>query len=648
MDAGPAPDPAAVRWCFSWLAYDAAATPSRWVTVCGKARTVEERNACDTASLTLVRPPPDRTPSVLVDAKPGDRSALVRCDLMAGKAQQEPARAPQWTAKFERCKQLESFYLAKVFVPDDPKQDPGGRDCAVADVSCQVGAAVEKAIAGGIRLGMQGLVDLTVQAMAWMLGKLAELVFASTDAGSPDDTYFWVYNQISGVLLILVFLFFLISTIVNGLRVNGPGPVATLGGLVRAFMGITFAGGIAWLIVQAWDQATATLIERNSTRQWDPSMWIKAITALAGGAGTTFVAFLVAVFAVIGLVLVFIQMFFRSLLAAGAGLFGSMAFAGQVMHEGRAWGRRWLWTVNALASSKFWIASLWIYGSRETYESNDLMTVLKSLLLIWVMVLAPGIMLRLTTMWDGYLSDVNARGVLSAAGHAADAAGIGSMFGKAGSMFGPSGGGSGGSDAAGLMNANSADIATNPAKGVGQATGLSDGPSREAAESVQTGADGGRVGDLSAVADGGQSGAPDSGAGSDDAGRPNAEEAQGVQQGTDAAGHAVSSGQLSPPGAEGSGGSLPLTPHAAQDTATGDGAGPADPGALMGHAAGLDGSTPGEGATADAPSPGGDAHGAAGGGQAHGSGESGSSSQPAAGGGSAEAGAAAEIPIVPV
>jgi hypothetical protein len=197
-----------------------------------------------------------------------------------------------------------------------------------------------------------------------------------------------------------------------------------------------------------------------------------------------------------------------------------------------------LWTVNALASSKFWIVALWIYGSRSVYETNNLMTLLKGLLMIWLMVLAPWVMLRLTTMWDGYLSDVHARGVLSAAGQAA---GVGSMLDRAGSLFGGDGAGEGpGDDAATVMNANTADIPTTVTGPSGQTGGSRQGRNRQQADAVGSGGDG-NLGDSGLPAgDASRSG------GGDDGGHPNADEAQATEQTHHAAGQDIT-GHPTPP-----------------------------------------------------------------------------------------------------
>ncbi|GGQ83851.1 hypothetical protein GCM10010166_62570 [Couchioplanes caeruleus subsp. azureus] len=604
-------------WCMDWAVHTdtpPAGAASHWLTRCSTVG-VPLRAACEAASLTLTSPAPDNTASVLLDGPPdaSGNAALVACGLFIDKVKAEPAQAAAWTAKHDQCVQLTPQYVAALFVPA-PASTPDDDACDALDVACKVAAGVREALAAGVGAGIQGFVDLVVQGMVVMLSWLAKLVFTTTSIAAADDAFYTVYNSLAGVLILLVFIFFLISTIINGLRVNGPGPLSSIGGLIRAILGISFAGGIAFIIVQAWDTATNALIEHNARTPYDPSRWVKGITALSGGAGTGFVALCIAFMSIIGLILLFIMMLFRGLLTTGAALFGAMAMTGQVMPETRHWGRRWFWTVNALASSKFFIAALWIYGSRSAYES-DLFTSLKALLLIWVMVLTPGILLRLTTMWDGYLSDVNARAVLSATGTAGD---IGAGFGDGLTRGLSAGGGGPGDEAAGQMNAISADIATTP----GQMAGLEDGPVSEAAEAIETSDDGGQVGDVSEL---GVTSEHTSGgvAEKGDNDRPNADEAEAVQVGTNNARHDAATGELTVPGdatgadalspgaspasdsprdAKSTGGAAPG--EAAGDAAPGTGS--ADPGGVAG-AGGAAGTTAGEGV--DSPSASGSAAG---------------------------------------
>jgi hypothetical protein len=567
--------PAAVAWCMPWavrVATPPTGSTSHWVTHCSKATTDADRQSCATASLTLDQPTPDGTASVLMDGPTDAKgtAGLINCDLIGAQSRQDgnPARRASWQAKQARCYTEATTWAAAAYDPNPAK--PG---CDLTDVACRVREGAKDAASAGIRSGIQGLVDAIVQAEVFLLSKLATAVFTSTSIASPDQAFYGVYNSLAGTLVLLIFVFFILSTIINGLRTGGgPSPIATLGGLVRAVLGITFAGGIAYTIVLVWDQATAAAIDANARKPWDPSRPVTALTNLTDGVATLILAALFGLLGIVGLVLLFIIMLFRGLLATGAALFGAMAMTGQVMPETRHWGRRWFWTVNALGSSKFFIAQLWIYGGRSAYESDDLMTVLQSILLIWLMVAAPFILLRLTSMWDGYLSDVNAHGLLAAAGGPLQ---IGSSFadGLSQGASGSGGGSSGDSDSAtGLMESNSASMPTTPADAVGQLSGIEDGPGREASQAAATGEDGERVGtpatdpnaeDADGV--GGDGGGAEQG--------PNAQEADGVQAGTGSAQHDLATGELTAPGdSTGDGASLPMTPQAtegADPTATG-------------------------------------------------------------------------------
>ncbi|MFF5291841.1 hypothetical protein [Paractinoplanes globisporus] len=549
--------PGAVAWCMPWVAR--VDTPpfggrSHWVTRCSVATTDADRRACAAASITLAPSPRDGSPSVFGDGPTSGSgpAGLITCELLTGQTlyDTDPGHETQWRVKRDACTAQKAGWARQVYDPD-----PKPADCGMTDASCQIQRKAQDAFAGGIRSGIQGLVDIAVQAMVFLLSKLASLVFSATSISSPDDAFYSVYNNVAGVMVLLIMVFFLISLIVNGLRTSaGPGPMATLGGLVRAMLGITFAGGIAFLIVTAWDQATNAVIAANAATPWDPSQWVKALTGLTGGAGTLFLALVLSIFGCIGLLLLFFIMLFRGILATGAALFGAVAMAGQVMHETRHWGRRWFWTVNALASSKFVIAELWIYGSRSAYGSDDLMTVLRAVLLIWLMVAAPWILLRLTTIWDGYLSDPNAYGLMSAAGNPlamGPAFADGVRAGAAGASDPGSGGGGGDANAAGVMAANTSSMPTTPANAAGIGR---DSSGRKAADAASTGGDGGKVGQP-ANAPGEQQGA----AGPAD--QPNANEADGVHAGAQAAQHSAGTGTAAAPSGSPAGPPVPQLPE---------------------------------------------------------------------------------------
>ncbi|SBT40659.1 hypothetical protein GA0070621_1022 [Micromonospora narathiwatensis] len=521
-----------VNWCLPWVRWQES---KGWTTLCSAAASAADQERCDAVAETLQSPPPDGTPSVLDERLPASGEEPVRCERLDARARQDQANADRWTAKADRCRALRASLVASSSLK--------ASECGSLDVACRVGAQVKEAA----RTGFEGLADVAVAGFAWALGKLAEVVFTQSSTVA-DEPFYGVYNDLSGVLIVVVLVVFVLSTAINGLRLSGPGPLSSLGGLVRAMFGIAFAGGIAYLLMAAWDEATVALIARNQQREWQPSMWVDALNTLTADTGTILLAFVVAVVGVIGLVLVFVMLLFRSLLAAGAALFGAMAMTGQVMAETRAWGRKWFWTCNALASSKFFIAALWIYGTRTTYESDNVINVLRGLFIIVLMVLAPWILLRLTSMWDGYLADVDARGFLTSA---ATAVGIDG----ARRLAEPLSGGGGDMDASSLMQGNAEAIPTSPTNPGGPAEAV-DGLS----DTVEA---------LHGRGDSDQFGEPAGHAGGEQGGGENADEAAGVERDSRTAQGDVTDGQLTLPGdASGEQGALPVTPQAAPEQTT--------------------------------------------------------------------------------
>ncbi|MFI6163971.1 hypothetical protein ACIA59_28970 [Micromonospora haikouensis] len=623
-----------VNWCLPWVQWQDG---DGWLTLCSKATNAVEQERCDAVSDTLVSPPPDRTRSVLDERIPASGEHPVRCERFGDRASEGPANAERWKAKQARCEAAR----ASLVMNSSLRPDEG---CHVLDVTCQVSSQVERVV----RSGFMGLVDIVVAGFAWALGKLAEVVFEQTSPVLADEPFYAVYNDLSGVLVVLVLVVFVLSTAINGLRLNGgPGPLSSLAGLVRALLGIAFAGGIAYLLMAAWDEATVALIERNQQRGWQPSIWVQSLEALTAETGTLFLGFAAGCVSLVGLVFLFVTLMFRSLLAAGAALLGAVAMTGQVMAETRSWGRKWFWTCNALASSKFFIAALWIYGTRTTYESDNVINVLRGMFIIVLMVLAPWILLRLTSMWDGYVADVDARGFMAsvAGGVGLDAAG------RLTGRFGDGGDGGGG-DAPSLMQGNADAIPTIPTSGSGL-PGLDDSVVPDAADALE-----GR-GDSTSV------GKPSPEPGHEQGGDENAQETAGVERDSHTARSDVEQGRLTVPGdTTGDHGSLPVTPNAVSAQMTGaDTSNAGDAGALSdtSPAPGVEAEGQGEpgGAIPPAPgTPGGSGIGPASGGGpgADGGSEPGGQETSAAGAraggvgraGGAAAGGAAEVPIVPV
>ena len=630
-----------LNWCLPWVV-DGGYT---WLTRCSKAVTADELDKCDAITLSLDSPPRDRTVSVLANG-PGKESAEnptgspVQCEKFGDKADDQPAQAAQWQAKQQRCEQIRDYLEQRSSNP------PGG--CGWTEVQCQVTETVK----GAVRSGFQGLTDLTVKGFTWALSRLAGVIFAQTSV-DPSAAFYGVYNSVAGMLILLVFLYFLFSTMVSALRPGGPGPIAALLGLLRAVLGIAFAGGIAFTLVAAWDQATQALITSNQTRPWDPGTVSRSLDAIAGDDSTTLLAFGVGVLSLVGLTLLFVQLLFRSVLAAAAALFGAVAMTGQALSGGgKGHARTWFWTTNALASMPFWDAALYIYGSRLAAESDDAMNSLRGLLIIWIMVFSPAVLLRLTTMWDGYIADVNASSMLGAGLNAIGMQAIGEKLqGLGQSAGGTSSGGGGGSEAAGLMDADA--IPTTPQDG--DSDSGDGGPMDDAAQAAQSDEDGEKVGAPPQSAQGeDESGEGDqAGTGSETGeggetgqgvGKPNAQEAEGMQSASETAEHDVSAATSAPADAVGGAGSPPG--GAAQGDPAGQSPVPGDTSSGAGGAGVDESAHPSpSGAGSDGGSgPGGDTGSGGGGGP----GGSGAGPGGATTGGAGAAGAAEALPIVPL
>jgi hypothetical protein len=171
---------------------------------------------------------------------------------------------------------------------------------------------------------------------------------------------------------------------------------------------------------------------------------------------------------------------------------------------------------------------------------------------------------------------------------------------------------------------------TTPGEGLGEAAG-GDGANTRAADAAGSGVDGGKVGDLSAAAGTGQGDDQQDSGGA----RPNADEADGVEQGLRSARHDVAAGELTAPGdTTGADGSAPLIPQPGEQST--NPAGDALPGMPpdTGISGAGSGTGPAEGEPETSPPHSGSQPGAAG--------ESGS------GAGARGASAVADVPIVPL
>ncbi|MEV6527675.1 hypothetical protein AB0M43_37710 [Longispora sp. NPDC051575] len=563
-------------WCVTWANNDEDVT-----VTCDRARDAADRAICTAVTQSLQPDPKAKEKSVL-----GGRDGKVHCehwDVLINAPDTAPLLKAQATQRRSACQGARGYLEARA----DKSGSTLPAECLSSDPRdipvCQVKKALGETLGSAVAWGMQGLVVMAVQAAQFLLGRMAITVFASTSMSPPGDSFFISYNSITGPVIYMIFIFFVISTVISALRTNGPGPLATLGGVVRAVLGVFCAGGIAWLIEAAWTDVTINTIKSRDMTKCDAGIWMKSFSTLASGP-TAFIAFLLALLAIVALFLLFIVLFFRSMLVEVSALFGAVVMAGQVMPETRNWARKWLWTVNALAMSQWVIAELWMYGACSAVNSDNLITCLKGVALLWCMALCPWIFLRVMSMWDAHLADVNARGLLSAA---ASAAGIGNLLehgARALSNLGSGNNSSGPSESSDPLASADAEIPTDPVTAAGesagddsgedpdaQGQGNQDDPSAQAARSLDQGGDGQKVGEAAPTPgeqdteQGGQEG-------------PGAQEAGGLEEGQRTAQDNLASGEVTPPGeSDGSAGSAPITPEAASSEVTGSGGGDSSP-----------------------------------------------------------------------
>jgi hypothetical protein len=466
----------AYLFCLRWANNDAADT-----VTCAHATTAVDRDMCASTREDPTVPTSTATPSVL-----GGTDGKVHCEYFDQAGTRDPASRPSWQDQAAACRSFTSYLQSHVA----HDRDTAPKICAATDLNCQIQKEIHDAINNVIGDGVQGVVTLFVNAAVSTLGDLATMVFATSTLNLNDATFYGPYNMVAGAALLIVVALLIWSVIRQALSARRPGPVTTLVGTGKAVLGVTYAGGIAWAVAAFWDQLTDGLIRVNQHARYDPGAWVKALTALAGPAGTAGIALLIALFAVFGLDLTLIIMLFRSMLFALAACYGCLAMAGQASAETHHWGRSWFFTTNALAATKFFIALTWIYGSRAAVGSDNLLVALSGLAIIWAMVCCPYILLRLSSMVDGYLADPDARGLLAAgmqvmaigdlAGRTRDALLNSSLPGGAGTSDQPV-------SPASLIDSNftPAGAAPRPDQAVETAAGLRPGLARDASRALE-------------------------------------------------------------------------------------------------------------------------------------------------------------------
>ena len=279
---------------------------------------------------------------------------------------------------------------------------------------------VQEAAGWLTKKGLEQLVDAAASSAATLYTEVAKWIFRMAAPDLYSTAYASVYNAVTGVLIALVFVVFLLAVATNVVSPRAEGTGATVGGLVRAVLGISLAAVIAAMMVRLADECTAAFLTHQQNQDWETSGWPKAMANLASAPALAVVALLVSALAIIGLLALTVIMFLRGIMIYAAGIIGAIAMLGQAHPATRSWARQWFFTVTALAWSKFVIAALWVLGGKllltsgssgEGAQFADLLPALSGLALIWLMVYAPFALTRMFGFLDVQASGIDGEGV---------------------------------------------------------------------------------------------------------------------------------------------------------------------------------------------------------------------------------------------
>ncbi|MGW1996468.1 hypothetical protein [Embleya sp. NPDC001921] len=255
--------------------------------------------------------------------------------------------------------------------------------------------------------GLEQLVKAAAESATTLFAKAAEFIFEKTAPDLHGTAFTSVYDAVATVMLALVFIFFVAAILLNIVSDKFGHVPASVGGLIRAVLGICLAAKVADLMVKLSDQCTTKLLESNEAKpQWSAQAFADQMGSLMGDSGMVIVVLLAAIFAIIGLIALMVIMFVRGIELYAAALFGAIAMVGQAHPHTRTWARKWFWNFTALAWSKFVIAALWLLAGSLIGEGDSLVAVLSGLGMIWMMVYAPFALMKMFSFLDAQATGI--------------------------------------------------------------------------------------------------------------------------------------------------------------------------------------------------------------------------------------------------
>ncbi|MGW9212346.1 hypothetical protein ACWGR4_35950 [Embleya sp. NPDC055664] len=265
-----------------------------------------------------------------------------------------------------------------------------------------------------MKKGLDQLVRAAAESAATLFAKVAEFIFKATAPDLQGVAFMRVYNAVSAVMLALVFVFFVAAVLFNIVSDKFGHLPASVGGLIRAVLGICLAAKVADLMVQLSDACTTSLLGSDAAKlTWSSQAFADQLGDMAGTSGMAIVVLLASIFAIIGLIALMVIMLVRSIEMYAGALFGAIAMVGQAHPHTRSWARKWFWNFTALAWSKFVIAALWLLAGNLISQGDSLVAVLSGIGMIWIMVYSPFALMKMFSFVDaqgtGIGSDVGGK-----------------------------------------------------------------------------------------------------------------------------------------------------------------------------------------------------------------------------------------------
>jgi type IV secretion system protein TrbL len=276
---------------------------------------------------------------------------------------------------------------------------------------------------GGIGNGiLGGLTSALAAGSAWFVGKIADLLGATSDVHLSTGWFIGHYTRMVGVAAALTAVFLLLtaaSAVVHRdpLRIGRAIPMVAVAGLGTG--GVIAVTALLLAVSDALSQAvTAGTGTDLKTALAGASQALSHFgTPTDSGAAPIVVALLTGIITVAAGLLLWIELMLRQAAIYAGVLFFPIALAGLAWEPSRRWARRLVETVVALIFSKFVIAAVLslAVGGLAAGHGDGAGAVLAGAGLLWVAALTPFLLMRLigvleVTVAASHLEGVRSRG----------------------------------------------------------------------------------------------------------------------------------------------------------------------------------------------------------------------------------------------